>query len=73
MRRIAAAVADDARRFNLREGLTPSDDRLPARFAAEPLPETGKSISAAQMDRMLSDYYRRVEDRRGGSLQDYIE
>lgn len=58
LRKIAAAVTDDARRFNLREGLTPKDDCIPERFHKEALPETGKSISAEQMNRMLEDYYR---------------
>jgi aldehyde:ferredoxin oxidoreductase len=58
MRRIAGRVTDAARRFNLREGLTPDGDRLPARFHLEALPETGKVITAAQMDQMLREYYR---------------
>jgi len=58
LRQIASTVTDDARRFNLREGLTLEDDLLPARFHREPLPETGKVITAEQMDIMLRDYYR---------------
>jgi aldehyde:ferredoxin oxidoreductase len=57
MRRIAARVTDDARRFNLREGLTPEDDLLPKRFHREALPETGKVITEAQMAQMLKEYY----------------
>lgn len=57
MRRVAAAVTDTTRRFNLREGLTPEDDHLPARFSREPLPETTKTISSDQMDLMLAEYY----------------
>jgi aldehyde:ferredoxin oxidoreductase len=57
MRRIAARVTDSARRFNLREGLKPEDDRLPARFHREALPETGKRISEDQMALMLKEYY----------------
>jgi aldehyde:ferredoxin oxidoreductase len=57
MRRIAAGISDDTRRFNLREGLTPEDDRLPPRFHSQPLPESGKTISAAQMKTMLAEYY----------------
>ena len=45
LRAIAAGVADDTRRFNLREGLTLADDRLPKRFHEEALPETGKLIT----------------------------
>ena len=58
LRAIAAAVSDDTRRFNLREGLTPEDDRLPRRFHTEALPESGKVITREQMDTMLKEYYR---------------
>ena len=58
MRKIAAAVSDDARRFNMREGLTPEDDKLPSRFHREALPESGKIITEEQMKLMLNEYYR---------------
>ncbi|MFH1034149.1 MAG: aldehyde ferredoxin oxidoreductase C-terminal domain-containing protein [Pseudomonadota bacterium] len=54
---IARAATDDARRFNIREGLTPADDRLPKRFTSELLPESGKGISEEQMAVMLREYY----------------
>ncbi len=57
MRRIAAHVCDDTRRFNLREGLGPEDDMLPRRFHREALPESGKVITEDQMRRMMADYY----------------
>ncbi len=57
MRQIAAAVTDNARRFNLREGLKPLDDMLPSRFYREVLPESGKNITEEQMKRMMADYY----------------
>jgi aldehyde:ferredoxin oxidoreductase len=57
MRSIAAAVTDNTRRFNLREGLRPQDDMLPRRFYNEVLPETGKVITEEQMQRMMADYY----------------
>jgi len=53
----ALAVADLIRRFNLREGLTPADDRLPP-FLHRPLQDTGKVITAAEMETLLLDYYR---------------
>nr|MCU0539452.1 aldehyde ferredoxin oxidoreductase C-terminal domain-containing protein [Desulfobacterales bacterium] len=53
----ALAVADLIRRFNLREGLTPADDRLPP-FLHRPLQDTGKVITAAEMETLLQDYYR---------------
>jgi aldehyde:ferredoxin oxidoreductase len=57
MAHIAAGITDDTRRFNLREGLKPEDDRLPRRFHQEPLPEIGKVITAEQMEVLLKDYY----------------
>lgn len=58
MRSIARRATDDIRRFNLREGLTTADDKLPRRFHSEALPETGKVITEDQMDLMLTEYYR---------------
>ena len=57
MRAVARAVTNDTRRFNLREGLTAADDRIPERFHREVLPETGKIITPEQMDVMLREYY----------------
>jgi aldehyde:ferredoxin oxidoreductase len=57
MRAIASRVADDTRRFNLREGMTAADDRLPERFTTEPLPESNSLISAKDMEQMLREYY----------------
>jgi len=58
MRAIAGSIADDTRRFSLREGLDPAEDRLPKRFSREALPETGKVISEEDMECLLADYYR---------------
>jgi aldehyde:ferredoxin oxidoreductase len=58
LKRIARNISDDTRRFNIREGLTPEDDKLPKRFCAEALPETGKVITREQMELLLADYYR---------------
>ena len=57
MRSIAAAITDNTRRFNLREGLTPDDDRLPKRFYREALPETDAIITESQMETLLEEYY----------------
>jgi aldehyde:ferredoxin oxidoreductase len=57
MRTIAGRISNDTRRFNVREGLVPDDDRLPKRFTTETLPETQKIITRDQMDRLLRDYY----------------
>ncbi|MFC1868173.1 aldehyde ferredoxin oxidoreductase family protein [Thermodesulfobacteriota bacterium] len=58
MKSIAGNIADDIRRFNLREGLTPKDDQLPRRFFTEALPESGKVITKDQLDRLVRDYYK---------------
>ena len=58
MRKIAASVSDNTRRFNLREGLTKKDDMLPKRFHKEFLPESNQVITEEQMEQMLKEYYR---------------
>ena len=58
MRSIASTIKDNVRRFNLREGLTLEDDRLPTRFFQEALPETKKNITENQMKQLTNDYYR---------------
>jgi len=58
MRKMAAAVIDATRLFNIREGLTMEDDYLPKRFLTEALPETGNLITEEQMLKLLQDYYR---------------
>jgi aldehyde:ferredoxin oxidoreductase len=58
MRAIANRISDETRRFNVREGLVPEDDRLPKRFTSEVLPETQKIITREQMDQLLQDYYK---------------
>jgi len=57
LRRMASRVIDDTRRFNLREGLTAADDRLPRRLVREPL-EDGRRITSEEMAVLLGDYYR---------------
>jgi aldehyde:ferredoxin oxidoreductase len=57
LRAIAARVTSDTRRFNLREGLTAADDRLPPRFTRETLPEANGLIRDDEMDFMLQEYY----------------
>jgi len=53
----AAYITTMTREFNIREGFTAADDRLPSRFHKEVLPEGG-SLSEADMEYMLQDYYR---------------
>jgi aldehyde:ferredoxin oxidoreductase len=57
MKAVARRIIDQTRQFNLREGLTPADDQLPKRFYTEIHPETGKTITEAQMTQLLKEYY----------------
>lgn len=57
LRAIAARVTNNARRFNIREGLSPSDDRLPKRFLNETLKD-GRGITSAEMDTLVREYYK---------------
>ncbi len=57
LKKIAKNIINMTRLFNLQEGLTPEDDRLPKRIHKEPLP-TGKSLTYEEMEYMLKDYYR---------------
>jgi aldehyde:ferredoxin oxidoreductase len=58
MKSIANSISGATRRFNIREGLTPEDDKLPKRFYKEVLPETQKIITEEEMGRLLKDYYK---------------
>jgi len=58
MRSIASNISSTTRRFNIREGLTLKEDKLPNRYYKEALPESQKIITEAQMDRLLADYYK---------------
>jgi aldehyde:ferredoxin oxidoreductase len=58
MRSIAGEITDNTRRFNLREGLTPKEDRIPRRFFREALPETQKIITENEMEQLITDYYK---------------
>lgn len=54
-------IWNQTRLFNLREGLTARLDRLPKRIVEEPLPSgphKGRRISEADMNVMLTEYYR---------------
>jgi len=57
LRSLAQRVTDTTRRFNIREGLTAADDRLPERLFKEPL-EDGQAITEAEMEELTQDYYR---------------
>lgn len=57
LQRLAARVTDNTRRFNIREGLTAADDRLPERLLKESL-EDGRRITAYEIETLVRDYYR---------------
>jgi len=54
---MARRVADLVRNYNIREGLSKSDDWLPERFFDEPLPETGAVITREELETMRREYY----------------
>jgi aldehyde:ferredoxin oxidoreductase len=52
----ARAISDIVRRFNLREGMKPEDERLPKSLHRK-LEKTGDIITEQELDHMLKDYY----------------
>jgi len=54
--RIASRVIDDTRRFNLREGLSVEDDKLPKRLLKESLKD-GRRITEEEIHTLVQDYY----------------
>lgn len=57
LRKQAATIADLIRHFNIREGLTREDDRLPESLYKQ-LEKTGHQITADEMAFMIEDYCR---------------
>lgn len=57
LQKTAASIATMTRQFNIQEGFVAADDRLPKRLHKEALPEGG-SLSEADMEHMLQDYYK---------------
>jgi aldehyde:ferredoxin oxidoreductase len=57
LRQRAAAIATLTRRFNIREGLTPGDDRLPRQLHRR-LEDSDLVVTEAEIDTMVQDYYR---------------
>ncbi len=51
-----AEISDLVRCFNIREGLKPEDDNLPARFYKDVL-KTGDAITEDELKAMLKEYY----------------
>ena len=52
----ARAIATQIRRFNLREGMQPEDERLP-KALHQALQDTGQAITEDQVEIMLKEYY----------------
>jgi aldehyde:ferredoxin oxidoreductase len=57
LRQNAAAIATLTRRFNIREGLTPEDDRLPKQLHRR-LKDSDLVVTEEEIDTMVHDYYR---------------
>ena len=69
LRSRAASISTLIRRFNLREGLEPEDDRLPKGLHRQLL-KTGDVITEEELQFMLKDYYQlRGWDERGQPAQ----
>ena len=66
---LAGRITDSARRFNLREGMTSDQDRLPERLFRESL-EDGRSLSRADQETLIKDYYRLRGWGREGMMND---
>jgi aldehyde:ferredoxin oxidoreductase len=57
LRQRAAAIATLTRRFNIREGLTPEDDRLPRQLHRR-LEDSHQVVTEEEIHTMVQDYYR---------------
>jgi aldehyde:ferredoxin oxidoreductase len=57
LKAMASGIANLARAFNQREGMTKKEDKLPRRFFREVLQETGKTIQPKDLEVMLKEYY----------------
>jgi len=53
----ASVISTLIRKFNLREGLQPEDDRLPKRFH-EKIKKTGQVLTKVEFETMLTDYFK---------------
>ena len=60
LERVGHRIVDLRKAFNIREGWTPEEDTLPARFFAEPLTagaSAGAQISRERLQEMIDSYY----------------
>ena len=53
-----AHVSQVERDFNVREGLTPSDDTLPRRFTEHPIPDGPAKGTTIDIEHLVKDYYK---------------
>jgi aldehyde:ferredoxin oxidoreductase len=53
-----AHVSQAEREFNVREGLRPEEDTLPARFIDRPIPDGPSKGTTINIDRLVKDYYK---------------
>ncbi|RLB17351.1 MAG: aldehyde:ferredoxin oxidoreductase [Deltaproteobacteria bacterium] len=58
LRKITSSVVDATRMFNVREGLSVADDRLPERFFEEPVGEHRETLDRGVFENSLKEYYR---------------
>ena len=54
---VCAHVSQVERDFNVREGLTPEEDTLPARFTDHPLPDGPAKGTTINIKKLVKDYY----------------
>ena len=57
LKTVSSRICDTVRRFNIREGLLPQDDRLPERLHRNAL-KGGYRITEGELQKMVADYYR---------------
>ncbi len=55
---VCSHVSRVEREFNLREGMRPEEDTLPARFLSRPIPDGPSKGTTIDIDRLVRDYYR---------------
>ena len=53
---ISSSISDIIRRFNIREGMKPEDDKLPEKLHTK-LEKTGHTITKKEIKTMVGDYY----------------
>jgi aldehyde:ferredoxin oxidoreductase len=57
LRGVARRIALTIREFNLREGMRPEEDYLPAHFFKNPLGKSGLVLKDEEFTRLVRDYY----------------